>query len=140
MTAKKLFGPTRIETTGASWQIELDPIGGFGQVKDVVFSLKVHKVKTVATTTVTVAVKHSPDGASLAASLATPINQTVTAEPVLFVGDTDSATNGQLNEYLHIDIGVGGGANEWAVVELCNPPPQCPQNKWASPLPLSSAA
>ena len=44
MTAKRIFGPTRIETTGASWQFELDAIGGFGQVKDVVVNLKVHKV------------------------------------------------------------------------------------------------
>jgi hypothetical protein len=117
MTAKKLFGPTRIETTGAAWSIELDPIGGYGQVKDAVLSLKVHKVKTLATTTVSVNVKHSPDG-QMPAAQSTPINQTVTAEPVLFVGDTDSATNGALNEYLHIDMGVGGGANEWAVVEL----------------------
>ena len=92
---------------------------GFGQVKDVVFNLKVHKVKTTATTTVTVAVKHSPDGdQNMATSQSTPINQTVNAEPVLFIGDTDSATNGAISEYLHIDIGVGGGAGEWAVVEL----------------------
>ncbi len=30
MTAKTILGPTRIETTGAAWNIELDPIGGFG--------------------------------------------------------------------------------------------------------------
>ncbi len=119
MTAKRIFGPTRIETTGASWQISLDPIGGFGQVKDVVFNLKVHKVKTTATTTVTVAVKHSPDGdQNMAASQSTPINQTVNSEPVLYIGDTDSATNGAISEYLHVDIGVGGGAGEWAVLEL----------------------
>ena len=118
MTAKKVLGPIRIETTAAAWNIELDPIGGFGQVKDVVFNLKVHKASTLATTTVTVNVKHSPDGGRMATHYATVINQTVTAEPVLFVGDTDSATNGALSEFLHVDIGVGGGAGEWAVVEL----------------------
>ena len=120
MTAKRIFGPTRIETTGASWQISLDPIGGFGSVKDVVFNLKVHKVSNTGTTTVTVAVKHSPDGdQSMAASQSSPINAfTIVAEPVLVVGDTDSSTNGPISEYLHIDIGVGGGAGEWAVVEL----------------------
>ncbi len=83
-----------------------------------VFNLKVHKVSTLATTTVTVNVKHSPDGGRLAQHYATVINQTVTVEPVIFIADTDSATNGALSEYLHIDIGVGGGAGEWAVLEL----------------------
>jgi len=120
MTAKRIFGPTRIETTGAAWQFALDAIGGFGQVKDVVVNLKVHKVNATGTTTVTVAVKHSPDGdQSMAASHSTPINAfTVIAEPVLVVGDTDSANNGPLSEFLHFDIGVGGGAGEWAVVEM----------------------
>ena len=120
MAAKKIFGPTRIETTGASWTISLDPESGYGQVKDVLAMFKAHKVSNPGTTTVTVAVKHSPDGdATMAASHSTPINAAViTAEPVLVTGQTDSDTNGPLGEFLHFDIGVGGGANNWAVVEL----------------------
>jgi hypothetical protein len=120
MTARRIFGPTRIETTGASAIQKLDPISGYGEVKDVEYMLKVHKVKTTATTTVTVEVKHSPDGdASLGTALSTPINASVVgSEPILKTGDTDSATNGPLGEFLHVGVGVGGGAGEWAVVEL----------------------
>ncbi len=120
MAGKKLFGPTRIETTGATWVITLDPLAGYGQTKDVLYMLKVHKVKATGTTTVTVAVKHSPDGdANMAASHSTPISASVvTAEPVLVTGYTNTDTNGPLGEYLHVDVGVGGGAGEWAVVEL----------------------
>ena len=120
MAAQKIFGPTRLEATGASWTIKLDPIGGFGQVVDVLCMLKVHKVKNTGTTTVTVDLKHSPDGdKSVAAPHSTPINGvTITGEPVLEVGNADPGTNGPIGEYLHPQIGVGGGAGEWVVVEL----------------------
>ena len=120
MAAQKIFGPTRIETTGASWTIKLDPLAGFGQVVDVLMMLKVHKVNATGTTTVTVGLKQSPDGdKSVADSHSTPINAvTVTAEPVLLTGYADPGTNGPIGEYLHVEIGVGGGAGEWAVVEL----------------------
>jgi hypothetical protein len=82
--------------------------------------LKVHKVKATGTTTVTVEVKQSPDGdASLGTTHSTPINASVVnSEPILETGYTDADTNGPLGEYLHVGVGVGGGAGEWAVVEL----------------------
>jgi hypothetical protein len=120
MTAKRIMEPTRIEATGGSTVMSLEVLKGFGPVKDVAIGCKVHKVKATGTTTVTVAVKHSPDGdTSMAASHSTPISGvTVTSEPVLLTGYTDTDTNGPLLDCLHIEVGVGGGAGEWAVLEL----------------------
>ncbi len=119
MSAEKLLDAVRIDTTGASWVYELPPRQGYGQVKDVLFMLKVLKVKTTSTTTLTVGVKHSPDGSTPAQLHSNPINAVAVAnEPDILVGDTDSPTNGPIGEFLHIGITVGGGANEWAIVEL----------------------
>ena len=118
MTATKIAGPVRLETTGASYVYEIDARGGYGQVKDVLVMLKVLKVSTPATTTLTVGIQHSPDG-SLPTLHSNPVGAVVVAtEPVLLVGDTDSPANGPIGEYLHYGITVAGGAGEWAVVEL----------------------
>jgi len=120
MTARKLLEPTRLETTGATATIELEPRSGYGNVKNVQVCAKVHKVKTLNTTTITVGIKQTPDGdANFAKSHSTPINaQTLSAEPALLVGYTDVDTNGPISEYLHFGVTIGGGAGEWAVVEL----------------------
>jgi len=120
MAAKKIAGPFRVETTGASFLTEIAPIGGYSDVHNVATMLKILKCKTLNTTTFTVGIKHSPDGdANATATHSTPINaQTVSSEPSLLVGNTDVATNGPIGEYIHYGITIGGGAGEWAVVEL----------------------
>ena len=118
MTATKIVGPVRLETTGASYVYEIDARGGYGQVKDILVMLKVLKVNATGTTAVTVGVQHSPDG-TMQTAHSNPISGVVVAaEPVLLVGNTDSATNGPIGEYIHYGITIAGGAGEWAVVEL----------------------
>ncbi len=118
MAAEKVFGPIRLETTGTSWTYEVEPRPGYGQVKDVLVMLKVLKVRATSTSSLTVGVKHSPDG-GLSQLHSNPINAVApTVEPDLLTGDTDSATNGPIGEYIHYGITMGGGAGEWAVVEL----------------------
>jgi len=120
MTAKKVAGPLRLETTGASYLTEIAPIGGYSNVHDVLVMLKVLKCKTLGTTEFTVGIKHSPDGdANATANHSSPISaQTTVSEPALIDGYTDVATNGPIGEYVHYGITIGGGAGEWAVVEL----------------------
>ena len=50
----------------------------------------------------------------------TASSTTIASEPELITGETDSATNGPLGEYIHPAIVVQGlsGAGHWAVVEL----------------------
>jgi hypothetical protein len=114
-----IFGPARLETTGANATYYLDPLPGYGDTKDVLYMAKVHKVKTTGTTVVQVAVSHSPDGdASMTESHSTPITGAVASEPIIRDGYTDTDTNGPIGEWLHPSITIGGGAGEWAVVEL----------------------
>lgn len=115
----KVCGPMRLETTGASYTYKLDPRCGYGKFVDVLFMIRVLKVNATGTTTLKLFVKHSPDGDSTtAAHYDTPIDTTVTSEPTLLVGDTDAATNGRFGEWLHLQVEVGGGAGEWADIEL----------------------
>jgi len=61
-----------------------------------------------------------PDGdANATANHSSPISaQTTASEPALIDGYTDVGTNGPIGEYVHYGITIGGGAGEWAVVEL----------------------
>jgi hypothetical protein len=52
MGATLILNPERIEATGTTFEYELDPIAGFGQVKDVVFMAKIHKVRATSSTLV----------------------------------------------------------------------------------------
>ena len=118
MTATKIAGPVRLETTGASYVYEVEARPGYGQVKDILVMLKVLKVKTPSTTALTVGVHHSPDG-QMKKSHSDPISAVVpTTDADLLVGYTDTDTNGPIGEWIHYGITVGGGAAEWAVVEL----------------------
>jgi len=120
MAARKVAGPFRLETTGAAFLTEIAPRNGYGNVHDVVVMLKILKCSTLNTTAFTVGIKHSPDGdANAVANHSSPISAvTIAAEPALLVGNTDVATNGPLGEYVHYGVTIGGGAGEWAMVEL----------------------
>lgn len=121
MGATLILNPERIEATGTQFTYALDPIAGFGQVKDVVFMTKVHKVKATSSTQVSIKLKHSPDGDRSAAIYhSTPIAATApTKEPELLSGFTDTDTNDPFGEYLHPEVVVqNANAGHWAVVEL----------------------
>ena len=121
MGATLILNPERIEATGTSFEYELDPIAGFGQVKDVLFMAKIHKVKGTASTLVSIKLKHSPDGDRQVATYhSTPIAPaTVSNEPDLLVGFTDTDTNEPIGEYLHPLVVVSNvNAGHWAVVSL----------------------
>ena len=120
MPARKVAGPVRLETTGASYLTEIAPRSGYSNVREILVMLKVLKCKTLGTTAFTVGIKHSPDGDANATAIhSTPINaQTTASEPALIDGYTDVDTNGPIGEHVHYGITIGGGAGEWAVVEL----------------------
>ena len=124
MAAKCILKAARIEAPGTTTLYDLDPIDGFGQVKDALFMLKVHQVAEVGTTQIGVRVSHSPDGDSRTATLhSTPIGVgTVPMPPTLVTGycDTDRAGNGPIGEYLHpaIEISSSAGPGQWAIVDL----------------------
>ena len=121
MGATLVMSPERIEATGTTYTYELPPIAGFGQVKDVLVMAKIHKVKATASTQIAVQFKHSPDGDMSCSKIhSMPITaSTVSSEPELLVGDTDSGSNGPIGEYIHPRITVSNAnAGHWAMVEL----------------------
>ena len=121
MGASLVMSPERIEATGTTYTYAIPPIAGFGQTKDILVMAKIHKVKATASTQIAVILKHSPDGdESTAATHSTPISaSTVSSEPQLLDGETDSGTNGPIGEYIHPRIVVSNAnAGHWAMVEL----------------------
>ena len=124
MAAKCILKAARIEAPGTNTIFDLDPISGFGQVKDALFMMKVHQVAELATTQIGLKIHHSPDGdARTAEAHSTPIAQgTVSMVPSLVTGycDTDRAWNGPIGEYLHPSILLGNSASpgQWAIVDL----------------------
>ena len=121
MGATLILNPERIEATGTSFEYELDPIAGFGQIKDVLFMAKIHKVKATSSTLVSIKLKHSPDGDRQVAKYhSTPISaSSVSSEPGLLSGFTDSDTNDPIGEYLHPLVVVSNATpGHWAVVSL----------------------
>ena len=123
MTATCILTPTRIEATATTSVLRLPAISGFGQMKDAHWMIKVHKVKSLPTTQVGLAVMTSPDGDAVMAKFhSTPIEpQSILGESFSLMGfcDTDRAGKGPFNEFLHPDVIITGLAQEqWAVVEV----------------------
>ena len=123
MTATCILRPTRVEAVGTTNVLRLNPVAGFGQMKDAHFTIKVHGVKGLATTQVGLAVNTSPDGDAVAAKFhSTPITpQVVLGQSFCLMGycDTDRAGNGPFSEFLHPDVIISGtAADQWAVVEV----------------------
>jgi hypothetical protein len=121
MGATLILNPERIEATGTQFEYELPPIAGFGQVKDVLFMAKIHKVKATASTQISIKLMHSPDGDRQVAKYhSTPIAaSTVATEPAMLDGFTDTDTNEPIGEYLHPLVVVqNANAGHWAVVSL----------------------
>lgn len=122
MGAILILQPERIEATGTQFTYALPPVAGFGQIKDILFMAKIHKVKATASTRVSIKLKHSPDGDTAAAIFhSTPITaSTVSSEPQILDGYTDTDTNGPIGEYLHPEVVVSHATKSahWAVVSL----------------------
>ena len=117
---RKILEPMRIETTGASATHYLESMSGYAEYGVVSYWVKVHKVKTTATTQVGLLLATTPDAdTSTTKQLTAPISTAaIASEPTLLSGQTDIDTDGPFGDWMHPAIQVAGGAGEWAVVEV----------------------
>ena len=114
---KKIF-TGKVEAPAAGTAVyDLEAFQTLSSVRDLVIFIKVLRKST--NVTLGLGIKHGPDG-NLFRAHSTPIATAAPdAAPSLMSGDTGSATNGHLGEWIQPGLVVGGGAaTEYAYVEV----------------------
>lgn len=106
------WGPERL-ATGESYF--LPPISGGALAKNIVASFTAQdKNSGGSDPTVTLTLWHSPDGIAWKSHSTLIDGESVSAKPLLLVGDSDADTNGQLLDTLQLRLSIGA-TSTWVI-------------------------